>query len=61
MLSFCNSPLMNAVEAYIQFVPGLIDDNGEVSNPATAEFLKNYMEEFHAFVGRVLTVLPRQA
>ena len=61
VLSFCNSPLMNAVEAYIQFVPGLIDDNGEVSNPATAEFLKNYMEEYHTFVARVLSVLPREA
>lgn len=61
VLSFCNSPLMNAVEAYIRFTPGLIADNGEVSDAATEEFLKNYMEEYHAFVGRVLTVLPRGA
>jgi hypothetical protein len=30
VLSFCNSPQMNAPEAYIQFTPGLITDEGEV-------------------------------
>ena len=60
VLCFCNSPLMNQVEAYIQFKPGLISADGEVSDPATQEFLRNYMKEFHAFVVRVLTVLPRE-
>src|SRR5205085_8062062 len=32
ILAFCNSPLMNSVEAYIQFTPGLIDDAGGVSD-----------------------------
>ncbi|MDH4985479.1 NAD(P)H-dependent oxidoreductase [Aminobacter anthyllidis] len=59
VLSFCNSPQMNAPEAYIQFKPGLITDDGEVTNESTADFLKNYMAEFHAFVVRVYTVLPR--
>ena len=57
VLCFCNSPLMNAVEAYIQFKPGLIDENGEVTNDKTAEFLRNYMAEFHAFIVRVKTAL----
>jgi len=61
VLSYCNSPQMNAPEAYIQFRPGLITDDGEVTDPSTEEFLRNYMAEFHAFVGRVLTVLPREA
>jgi chromate reductase len=61
VLCFCNSPLMNTVEAYIQFTPGLITAEGEVTNEATAEFLRNYMTEFKAFVARVLTVLPREA
>src|SRR4029079_16832991 len=39
VLSFCNSPQMNAPEAYIQFTPGLITDNGEVTNDSTAKFL----------------------
>jgi chromate reductase len=59
ILAFCNSPQMNAVEAYIQFEPGLITDDGEVTSDATAEFLRNYMAEFHGFIMRVYTVLPR--
>jgi chromate reductase, NAD(P)H dehydrogenase (quinone) len=50
---------MNAVEAYIQFEPGLITADGEVTNDTTQEFLRNYMTEFHAFIMRVYTVLPR--
>ena len=61
VLSFCNSPQMNAPEAYIQFKPGLITDDGEVTDSSTAEFLKNYMAEFHQFITRVYTVLPRGA
>lgn len=60
VLCFCNSPLMNTVEAYIQFKPGLITEDGQVTDESTAEFLRNYMKEYHAFVVRVLTVLPRQ-
>jgi chromate reductase len=61
VLAFCNSPLMNNVEAYIQFLPGLITAEGEVTNESTAEFLRNYMTELHSFIARVLTVLPRNA
>src|ERR671918_80678 len=59
VLGYCNSPQMNAPEAYIQFTPGLISDDGEVTNEKTREFLRNYMAEFAGFIGRVLTVLPR--
>jgi chromate reductase len=59
ILAFCNSPLMNAIEAYIQFEPGLITEGGEVTNPATAEFLQNYMTEFRNFIERVYTALPK--
>ncbi len=61
ILAFCNSPLMNAIEAYIEFTPDLIDDEGKVSNASTEEFLRNFMEEFHGFISRVYTVLPRGA
>src|SRR3569623_34947 len=47
VLSFCNSPQMNAPEAYIQFTPGLITDDGEVTVESTEDFLRNYMAEFH--------------
>lgn len=61
VLSFCNSPQMNAPEAYIQFTPGLIGDNGEVTVGSTEEFLRSYMEAFHIFIARVLSVLPNDA
>jgi chromate reductase len=52
---------MNAPEAYIQFKPGLIDDDGNVTVESTEQFLRKYMEDLHAFVVRVYTVLPRSA
>ena len=61
ILAFCNSPLMNSIEAYIQFEPGLITDQGEVTNESVAAFLKSYMAELHAFIARVYMVLPRNA
>jgi chromate reductase len=61
IMSFCNSPQMNVVEAYIQFTPGLISDDGEVNDETTEEFLRNFMNEFEQFIARVLTVLPRGA
>jgi len=59
VLAFCNSPLMNIIEAYIEFTPNLITDDGEVTNASTKEFLANYMKEFHAFIERVYMALPR--
>ncbi|MEO7455323.1 MAG: NADPH-dependent FMN reductase [Gemmatimonadaceae bacterium] len=59
LLSFCNSPQMNAPEAYIQFKPGLIGADGSVSDASTEEFLRNFMKEFHGYITRVYTALPR--
>ena len=59
VLCYCNSPLMNTVEAHIHFKPGLITEDGQVTDEQTADFLRNYMNELHAFIVRVLTVLPR--
>jgi chromate reductase len=60
VLSFCNSPQMNSPEAYIQFKPGVFTESGEVTDENTAQFLRDFMNEFHQFVMRVLTVLPRE-
>jgi chromate reductase, NAD(P)H dehydrogenase (quinone) len=59
ILAFCNSPLMNSIEAYIQFEKDLITDDGEVTNAETARFLRNYMTELHCFIVRCYMVLPR--
>lgn len=61
VLCFCNSPLMNTVEAYIQFKPELITADGRVNDADTEKFLRNYMKELHDFAARVLSVLPRNA
>lgn len=60
VLSFCNAPQMNAPEAYIQFLPGLIGDDGEVTDTSTEQFLSDFMSEFADFIARVLTVTPQQ-
>jgi chromate reductase, NAD(P)H dehydrogenase (quinone) len=59
ILSYCNSPQMNAVEAYIQFRPEVFTDRGEVLDEETAQFLRDYMSEFRDFIARVLAVLPQ--
>jgi chromate reductase len=59
VLCFCNAPLMNSPEAYIQFTKDLVTDDGQVSNQGTEQFLRDFMAEFHRFIVRVYTVLPR--
>jgi chromate reductase, NAD(P)H dehydrogenase (quinone) len=59
VLSFCNARQMTSPEAYIQYTPERFRDDGEVIDESTANFLKDYMEEFRDHVVRVLTVLPR--
>ncbi|HET6638141.1 MAG TPA: NADPH-dependent FMN reductase [Gemmatimonadota bacterium] len=61
ILGYCNSPQMNSLEAYIQFTPGLVDDEGQVSDDSTVEFLRKFLNGFHEFIARVYTVLPRGA
>jgi chromate reductase len=61
ILSFCNSPMMNSIEAYIQFTPGLISDQGEITDPAVEEFLRNYLDELYGFICRVYTALESTA
>jgi chromate reductase len=59
VLAFCNSPLMNAIEAYVHYTPEIFGPDGEVHDGSTENFLRDYMREFHEFIARVLTVLPK--
>src|SRR5690348_3765878 len=59
VLSFCNARQMTSPEAYISLRPGLITDDGEVTDDSTATFLSDFMREFRDHIERVLTVLPR--
>lgn len=57
IMAFCNSPLMNTIEAYIQFKPGLITDDGEVTVESTREFFRKFLTEYHGFLTRVCVAL----
>jgi chromate reductase len=61
LLCYCNSPLMNTLEAYIQYKPDMVADDGSMADEKMREFLRHYMAEFRDFIERVLTVLPRAA
>ena len=58
VLSFLDSPQLNAPEAYIHFRPEDYGPDGECTNPSTREFLATFMQEFEAFIQRVLASAP---
>ncbi len=60
VLSYANARQMTAPEAYIRFKPEIYSDDGSVADDSTAQFLRNYMQEFRDHIQRVLTVLPRR-
>ncbi|MEV7633008.1 NADPH-dependent FMN reductase [Microbacterium sp. NPDC089318] len=55
VLSFLDAPQLNAPEAYITFKPEVYGPDGEVKDEGTAKFLTHYMDEYAAFVERVLS------
>jgi chromate reductase len=59
VLSFLQAPQMNAPEAYLQLRPGLIGDDGSVTDESTEAFLSGFMESFFEYIERVLTVVPK--
>ena len=56
VMSFLEMPQLNAPEGYITFNSADFRDDGEVTNEGTADFLRYYMEEYGAFVRRLLTL-----
>jgi chromate reductase, NAD(P)H dehydrogenase (quinone) len=58
VLSFLQAPQMNAPEAYIQLRPGLIEEDGTVTDAGTEAFLRGFMVSFFEYIERVLTVVP---
>jgi chromate reductase len=54
VLSFLDAPQLNAPEAYITYDPEAYGPGGEVRDAGTAQVLRHYMEEYCAFVQRVL-------
>jgi chromate reductase len=56
ILSHYNAPTLGQPEGYVQSVPGLFTDTGEVTNDQTAEFLVGYLEAFVVLVDRYTRV-----
>jgi chromate reductase len=56
VLSFLNAPQLNAPEAYLTYRPEMFGADGSVEDESTRKFLQHYMEEYAAFVERVLSL-----
>lgn len=56
VLSFLNAPQLNAPEAYLTYRPEMFGTDGTVEDESTRKFLEHYMEEYAAFVERVLSL-----
>ncbi len=54
VLSFLDAPQLNSPEVYLQYTEEDFGPEGEILNPDTKKFLGHYMEEYAAFVERVL-------
>ena len=52
ILSHYNAPTLGQPEGYIQSLPGLFTDEGEVTNDETAAFLTSYLKAFVALIDR---------
>jgi len=49
-LSFLNMPLLGQPETYVGNILGLFDDNGELINEGTAEFLRGFANSFAQWI-----------
>lgn len=58
VLSFLDAPQLNAPEAYIRFDSESFGPDGVVTDATTEAFLRHYMDEYAAFVQRVLASAP---
>jgi chromate reductase len=54
VLSFLDAPQLNSPEAYVKFDHAVFSDDGAVNDPQLEKFLRHFMEEYAAFVQRVL-------
>jgi chromate reductase, NAD(P)H dehydrogenase (quinone) len=52
VLGAVGSPQMVSPEAYIQYLPNLIDDAGKVTDPKTGEFLAGFLGAFQKYLDR---------
>jgi chromate reductase len=51
ILTYLDSPQLNQPEAFIEFPPDLVDENGSVTVPSTEKFLSQFLEAFAGWIG----------
>lgn len=56
ILSHMNAPTLGQPEGYVQSVPGLFSETGEVTSDETAAFLVAYLDAFTALIDRYAQV-----
>lgn len=57
-LMFLNVPTLQQPEAYVSGALGLFDDNGELINDSTTEFLRAYGQAFSAWIEKIAEDVP---
>ncbi|MFA5421970.1 MAG: NAD(P)H-dependent oxidoreductase [Bacilli bacterium] len=50
MLTFLNVPAMQQPEAYLGNVHKLLNEKGEIANPATLDFLRSFMQAYASWI-----------
>ncbi len=50
---FLDMPTLGQPEVYLQFKDDLIDDNGDIGNDKTREFLQKWMDTYAAWVAKI--------
>jgi chromate reductase len=58
VLSFLQAQQMSAPEAYVSLRPGMIEDDGQVTDPGTEKFLRGFIDSFFEFIEHTLTRVP---
>ena len=54
VLSFLDAPQLNSPEAYVSYKPEAFGEDGSINDESTQQFLQHFMDEYAAFVERVL-------
>src|SRR6185436_9292543 len=58
MLVFLNVPTMQQPEAYIGHVANMFDQNGNMTNDSTREFLRTFIESYAKWIETILKSAP---
>ena len=52
VMAYLDIPTLGAPEIFLQFKEGMIDDEGNIDNPKTTEFLQKFVDKYVAWVKR---------